>query len=407
VIPALLPQRREHRVPVEPSRAARVGERLRDAFLHPLEPADVDVGVRVGDELRDVGRALADAVLHVALGLAGHAREREIDVDEVLRELEERAEVGELLGRARAEEQHQAAALVERDAAAPALGHRAHRRRARAGADHQQVRARVVGHQEARAERPDHVHRVALREVAQVVRGDAAHRPPLVVLGDALHGERDVVVARALALARARDRVEARMVRSPLRVGAGRQDADRLALEHRERGLPEVEHDVADVGRRAFAGEPVVAADRRDGRPRGRVEVHVGVRGRPRRRRGAALAGGGDRDDALDLRRELARRGGAREVARRRQRVPPELLGDRVHLGPRDLAPAVDRAGGTRRDAQVAVVALARIDDVVARVVRDRVDRAGLLAGVAADADLRVDQVLADDLGGGGLGHGV
>src|SRR4029079_14994744 len=32
--------------------------------------------------------------------------------------------------------------------------------------------------------------------------------------------------------------------------------------------------------------------------------------------------------------------------------------------------------------------------DVVARVVRDRIDRARFLAGVAPDADLRVDQML-------------
>jgi hypothetical protein len=37
---------------------------------------------------------------------------------------------------------------------------------------------------------------------------------------------------------------------------------------------------------------------------------------------------------------------------------------------------------------------------------RDRVDRAGLFAGVAADADFGVDQVLADD-GRWGGGHGV
>jgi hypothetical protein len=33
--------------------------------------------------------------------------------------------------------------------------------------------------------------------------------------------------------------------------------------------------------------------------------------------------------------------------------------------------------------------------------VRDRTDRAGILAGVAADADLWVDQVLPDDSGVG------
>jgi hypothetical protein len=38
--------------------------------------------------------------------------------------------------------------------------------------------------------------------------------------------------------------------------------------------------------------------------------------------------------------------------------------------------------------------------------VADRIDRAGLLAGVAADADLGVDQVLAQD-GRWGGGHVV
>src|SRR5262249_29592498 len=89
----------------------------------------------------------------------------------------------------------------------------------------------------------------------------------------------------------------------------------------------------------------------------------------------------------------------------RRQRVPPELLVERVHALPRDVAPAVDGAGRTGRDARVAAVAHGRIDDVVARVVRDRVDRSRLLARVAADADLGIDQVLADDFDDGDRSH--
>jgi hypothetical protein len=88
-----------------------------------------------------------------------------------------------------------------------------------------------------------------------------------------------------------------------------------------------------------------------------------------------------------------------------RQAVPQQLLGDRVGPVGRHVAPAVDGAGGTGRDAVVAKIALGRIDHVVARVMADRIDRAGLLAGVAADADLGVDQMLAQD-GRWGGGHG-
>ncbi len=45
------------------------------------------------------------------------------------------------------------------------------------------------------------------------------------------------------------------------------------------------------------------------------------------------------------------------------------------------------------------------VDHVVARVMRDRADRAGQLAGVATDADFGVDQVLPDDLGLDRLHH--
>jgi hypothetical protein len=47
-----------------------------------------------------------------------------------------------------------------------------------AGADHDDVRLRMVRHQEALAERADHLHRVADLEVADVVARHAAHGRP-------------------------------------------------------------------------------------------------------------------------------------------------------------------------------------------------------------------------------------
>jgi hypothetical protein len=90
-----------------------------------------------------------------------------------------------------------------------------------------------------------------LVQVAEIVRRDAAHRRAVVILGDALHRERQVVVARPFALARACDRIEARgaVVRShPFR----RHDPDRLAFETGG-GAAEVEDEMPDVAGRASA----------------------------------------------------------------------------------------------------------------------------------------------------------
>ena len=254
----------------------------------------------------------------------------------------------------------------------------------------------MVRHQEAGPERPDDGNGIALHKIAQVVRGDAQHRLPGVIDGDAFDGERDIVVSGTLALARARDRIQADMVRSPLRVGSRRHDADRLPFQDRERGRAEVQHDVPDVAGCSRRGECEVAGYRGHRGVRQRVQVHVRVRGRPRRRDGAPLAGAGFRRDARDVLGDLLR-GALPQVDLRRQRVPAELLVERIGTGPGHLPPVVDGTGGAGGDARVAPVALRGVDDVVARVVRDRVDRARLLAGVAADADLRVDQVLAND----------
>ena len=110
---------------------------------------------------------------------------------------------------------------------ATAFGHRAHRCAAGTGADHEDVAARVVRHQEALAERANHLHAVALQIDTHVVRCDATNRLAVVVFGDALYRERNVVVVRTLAIARAGDGVLPRVVRPAMGIGAGRDDADR------------------------------------------------------------------------------------------------------------------------------------------------------------------------------------
>src|SRR5271168_3259158 len=81
--PVLL-ERRPDSLPVEPGIYRDVAQRQHHAFLHRLEAADVKIGVRIGDERREIGRPLAHHVLHVTLGLTGRAAEGEVDVDEVL-----------------------------------------------------------------------------------------------------------------------------------------------------------------------------------------------------------------------------------------------------------------------------------------------------------------------------------
>src|SRR5512135_1494965 len=389
--------------PVEGMLAADLGERGVDAALHLLVTAEVDERVVVAEQPRDGVAARAHAVLHVLLGLSRIARERELHVDQFARQLHQRTEVGQLARRACAEEEQVLAALLERHAAAAALGHGAHGRRAGAGAYHDQVGARVVRHQEARAVGTRDAQLVAALQVAQVVRGDAAHRRAVAIGGDSLHRERDVVVAGTFAVARAGDRIKAHVMRPAAGVRARHQYAERLPLEHREGAAAEIEQDVVYVAARVLGGEAIIAGHRGGHRLGDRVQADVGMCRRPWRRRGAALTLVRDLGKPCDLRRDFAvGRVGLGRRAVGRERIPRQLLLQGIRL--RHAPPAVDRAGRAGRDAVAAVVALVRQHDVVAIVVRDRVDRAGLLAGIAANADLRIDQVLADELGG--LRHG-
>src|SRR5450631_2472591 len=247
----------------------------------------------------------------------------------------------------------------------------------------------MVGHQESRSVGYDDLYLIAFCEVTQVVRCDAEGGCAGVVLGDTLYRQRKVVVAWPFAFARARDRVQAHVMRLAGRVQSGWLNADRLALQNRKRGATEVEHDMPDVAAGVVCGQAEVSTDRGERRLLDRIDIGVRMRGRPRRKRFAALTGGGDRRNPGHLRRYL--RGRSRiELGLWRQDVPCELLGKRIWLHLVHLAPAVDGSRWARGDAVVAKIALLGIHDVVARVMRDRVRWTGFLARIAADAYFRV-----------------
>ena len=252
----------------------------------------------------------------------------------------------------------------------------------------------MVRHQEGRAERPDHLDLVALRQVAEIVR--AARRR-----GRTRFTVSETLLARPLAVARARDRVQPRH-------GAACPWRRRPAAGCRWTGLrapgTALVPKSSTMWRTSFSaravGEAEVADDGRRGGLVAVVEVDRRLRGGRRRHRLAAERPCAPRSSsAADLVLERLDRGARRRALRHlllhRQLVPGELLVERIGARAHD-APVVDRAGRARRDAGHAAVADVGIDDVVAVVVRDRVDRARLLAGVAADADLGVDQVLLE-----------
>jgi hypothetical protein len=190
----------------------------------------------------------------------------------------------------------------------------------------------------------------------------------------------------------------------PARVGA--RGARRRSTAPRARGTPCCRSRARCGGCRSRRPrcEPVVA--RRPWRSRAflRIEAHVRVRGRPRRRHRAPLRAAGLADDARHVVGDLgpARSAGRGPALRRRAATSQPSCSERWGTASH-AAPAVDGAGGARREAVTAGVARARSDDVVACVVGDRLGLAHRLAGVAADADLRVDEVLSLEEGVGWL----
>ena len=351
-----------------------------------------------------------------------------MDVDEVLRQTLQRAEIRQLLLGARAEKQHQLAALeLARGTQTTApLGHRTHRCAAGAGTNHHDVRARVVRHQEAGAKWAYDLNRITDLQVAHVVGTDTAHWIALTVLQHPLDRERQVVVAGTFAVARAGDGILARMVRTTACIDTGRNDANRLSLQYRERHCCKIEHDVVGVVFATDVGHAHVSGNCRGDELLRRlraVEIGVSVGGRPRwqgrtvqravEHRFSVLRGCPDRRhrrhrlhvgcgiDGHSFQSQLlgGQLGG--------QFIPLQLFFQRIGLRPGHDAPVVDRPGRARRDAGHAEVALVRVDYVVAVIVRDRLDRARSLTGVAAYADLGVDQVLLDNLDGSCIHGGL
>ena len=241
--------------------------------------------------------------------------------------------------------------------------------------------------QEGGAERAGDVELGAARQIAQIIRADAARL--------ALDRQRQIVGVRLLAVAGAGDGIEPHQMRLAVGRGARRDDADALAFQHRKRLVAEIQDDVAHVGIGVGMGEAEIAGHRRLRGLAAVVEIDRRLAGGMRRHRLAAEPLARflkQRADFIFQRLDRFAGLAAVDFLLRRQVAPGKLLLQRIGLC--DNAPVVDRAGRARRDAVHAVIADFGVDHVVVVVMRHRVDRAGLLAGVAPDADFGIDQML-------------
>ena len=152
----------------------------------------------------------------------------------------------------------------------------------------------------------------------------------------------------------------------------------------------------------APSGQPVVALHDRLSGLGERVQIDRrfgGGVGRTHFCAGAAVRLG---KPLLDLRVMRLDRRVAIVGARRlnRQLAPRQLSFERI--GRIDDPPMIDRTGRAGADAIHAGIAFFGINNDVDVVMADRVNRAHRLAGVAADAEFRINQVLAE-----GRGHGI
>ena len=241
--------------------------------------------------------------------------------------------------------------------------------------------------QKGRPERPGDVEFRATRQVAKIVRAQPARL--------ALHRQRKIVGVGFFAIARTRYRIKPHQMRLAVGAGAGRDDADALAFQHRERLVAEIQNDVTHVVVGVVVGEPEIAGDGRFRRPRPIIQIDRRLRGGMRRHRPAAQPLARffqQRADFIFQRLDRFAAVAAVDLRLRRQVAPGKLLFQRI--GFCDNAPVVDGAGRARRDAVHAVIADFGVDHIVVVVMRYRIDRASLLAGVAPDADFRVDQML-------------
>gem|GEM_PF-3754725 len=96
---------RAHAVPGKTGLLRDIVQRQDHAFFHIPQAADVKVAIRVVDQTGQVGGAFAHHVLYVLFGLIGDARESEVYIDKIMRQIFQRAEIGQFFARTRAEEQ--------------------------------------------------------------------------------------------------------------------------------------------------------------------------------------------------------------------------------------------------------------------------------------------------------------
>ena len=124
-------------------------------------------------------------------------------------------------------------------------------------------------------------------------------------------------------------------MRLAARVGARRDDADALALQHRKRLIAEIQNDVADVGIGIGMGEAEIAGHGRLRRLAAIVEINSRLAGGVRGHRLAAEPLARFLEQRADL--VLQRLDGAaglfaRNLLLRRQVAPRELILQRIRL---------------------------------------------------------------------------
>ena len=172
------------------------------------------------------------------------------------------------------------------------------------------------------------------------------------------------------------------MVGLALRIRTGRDDANRLPFQQRERHAAHVQHDVMGFVFSTGLVDLHIAHHRGRHWRLGAMQIGVRVRRRPGGHGGAPTA----RLEARSLTRRSRNRSGRRAGGcgrchgfiggsacgvqgvfrqRRRQLIPQQLLLDRVSLGLGHAAPVVDRPRRARRHAGHAQVADIGLDHVI------------------------------------------
>ena len=133
----------------------------------------------------------------------------------------------------------------------------------------------MIRHEEGIAERADDLDRIAFSQVAQIVGTDTSNRLACVVHRHAFHGDRQIVIPRSLAIARAGNRILAHVMCAAAGIDARREDSDRLALEDGKRRAAKIQNDVVGVAVGSNIGHSEIADDRRQNRALVRKQVDM------------------------------------------------------------------------------------------------------------------------------------